>query len=130
MPSREKVKGGMIEVRRAILGHVRRDVGIELSPNHLDGDIDCLQLGQARGISSKFAKEIRRQLYECRARTWLPCEVIGDEFLRYGLKVRPLTGWLSVTELVWLPGQQPSELFRALCNCTAKGVEALGRKQL
>ena len=73
----------MSEVRRAVLGHVGRDVGIELSPNHLDGDIDCLQLGQARRISSKFVKEIRRQLHECGAGTWLLQEVIGDDSLRY-----------------------------------------------
>src|ERR1700733_8866269 len=130
MSAGKKVKRGMVEVRRAILGHVRRDVGIELSPDHLDGDIDCLQLGQPRRIACKFVKEIRRQLYERGAGTGLPNEVIGDELLRHGIEVRPLTDWLSVTELVWLPGQQPFELFGTLRDGAAQGVEALRRKQL
>jgi hypothetical protein len=64
-----------------------------------------------------------------RAGTWLLHEVIGDESLRYGLKVRPLTRWQSVTELVWLPGKQPSELLGTLRDSAAQGIEALSRKQ-
>jgi hypothetical protein len=54
----------MPKVIQAILGNIYSDVGIDLSPDHPDRDIYCLQLRQARRIAGELLEEVCRQLDE------------------------------------------------------------------
>jgi hypothetical protein len=64
MARRQNVEEGTFKAGRTILPHGQGNVRVELSPDHLDADIELLQLRQPRGVPNELLKELRRQLHE------------------------------------------------------------------
>ena len=101
----------MLELRLATLGHGNGDVGIVLSPDELDRNVQRLELGQTLGVLFKRIEKLRRHLHERGARAGLRDEVLADQRAKERVEVGLLYLRKGVQEFPLLPGQQPAELF-------------------
>src|SRR5271170_1647781 len=106
----------MLQVRPALLGHGNREIGIGVSPNQLEWNIQLLQFGQAPGVLRDFVKELRRQLREGRAGAGLLHEIVGDERVEEFLVMSLLGIRKRYLKLLLLPVEQPTELLGASSN--------------
>jgi hypothetical protein len=57
----------MPQLGLAPLGFGEGDVGIELSPDELDRNVERFELGQTLSVLGERIEELRRHLHECRA---------------------------------------------------------------
>ena len=78
MTRRHESQGGMLKLRPAALGHRDGDVGIVLSPDELDRNVERLEFGKTLGVLGVYVKELSRQLHESWARAGLGDEVLAD----------------------------------------------------
>ena len=119
----------MPQLGLAPLGFGEGDVGIELSPDELDRNVERLELGQTLGVLGERIEELRRHLDECRARAGLGDEVLADQWAEESVEVGLLRVRKGIPEFLLLPGQQPAELLGALGDRHRKRMEALGREE-
>src|SRR3954471_18418071 len=126
MPAWQHMERAVLQVRSAVLGHGNREIGVGLSPDQLDRNIESLQFGQARGVPGDFVEELRRHLRECRAGTWLFEEVVGDQRIKERFIMRLLALGQNILESLLLPIEQPTELLRTLQNGACERLEARG----
>ncbi|MEA2911822.1 MAG: hypothetical protein QOJ15_3903 [Bradyrhizobium sp.] len=79
MARRHDREGGILQLRLAPLGHGHTDVGIELSPDQFDRNVERLERRQMLGVLGLFIEELRRHLHEGGPRAWLYGEVLADQ---------------------------------------------------
>src|SRR5258706_8716018 len=71
-------EGRVLQLRLASLGHRHGEVRIELSPDELDRNVECLELRQTFGVLDVCIEELRSQLHKRGARI-LGEEVVTDK---------------------------------------------------
>jgi hypothetical protein len=95
----------MPQLTLAPLGFGEGNVGIELSSDKLDRNVERLELGQTLGVLGERIKELGRHLHECRARAGLGDEVLADQGAEENVKVGLLRVRKGVPEFLLLPSQ-------------------------
>src|SRR5436305_4942778 len=129
MARRYDGEGRIFELRLTPLGHGDGEVGVVLSPDQLDRNIERLERGQMLGVSGVFIEEFRRQLHEGRTGAGLGDEVVADQRTDERAEMRSLRLRQGVQEFLLLPFQQPAKLFGALGDRYCKGLHAPSRKE-